>query len=50
MYSNNILKYRKISQCRKMAAKEGVPPDKVENKTCCKTNFAAVVCLFCDKL
>ena len=33
-----------------MAAKEGVPPDKLEKKTCCKKEIAAVVCLICDKL
>ena len=33
-----------------MAAKEGVSPDKLEKKTCCKKKIAAVVCLICDKL
>ena len=33
-----------------MAAKEGVPPDKLEKKTCSKEKVAAVVCLICHKL
>ena len=32
-----------------MAAKEGVPPDKLEEKLV-KKKIAAVVCLICDKL